>query len=71
MPAGARVEDDALVEPLCCGGAGRCDEPNAVGEERDAEGCAWVQVLADEEVTVVEGGGCEGYDGLGALAVWT
>jgi hypothetical protein len=70
LPAGAGVEDDALVEPLFCTGAGRCDESDAVGEERDAEGCARVQVLADEEVAVVEGGGCEGYDGLGALAVW-
>lgn len=40
---------------------------DAVGEEGDTEGGAWVEVLSDEEVAVVEGGGCEGYDGLGVL----
>ena len=66
FPARARVEDDALVEPSLCGGggAGRCDGADAVGKERDAEGCAGVEVLADEEVAVVEGCGGEGYDGL-------
>ena len=66
FPARAGVEDDALVEPFLCGGggAGRCDGADAVGEERDAEGRAGVEVLADEEVAVVEGRGGEGYDGL-------
>lgn len=31
----------------------------AVGEEGVGEGNAWVEVLADEEVAVVEGGGIE------------
>lgn len=31
----------------------------AVGEEGVGEGDAWVEVLADEEVAVVEGGGVE------------
>jgi hypothetical protein len=66
-PACAWVQDDALVEPLFRCRAGRCDKTDAVGEEGDAEGSAGVEVLADEEVAVVEGGGCEGYDGLGAL----
>lgn len=66
FPPRARVEHDALVEPGF-GGRGparRGDDADAVGEEGHAEGCAGVQVLADEEVAVVEGGGGEGYDGL-------
>lgn len=31
----------------------------AVGEEGVGEGDAWVEVLADKEVAVVEGGGVE------------
>lgn len=42
-----------------CGGAGRDDVAAAVGEEGDVEGRAGVEVLADEEVAVVEGGGGE------------
>jgi len=50
---------------LCGGGcAGGGDDADAVCEEGNAEGCAWVQVLADEEVAVVERGGGEGYEGL-------
>jgi hypothetical protein len=66
FPARARVEYDALLEPFLrvWGGSGRRDGADAVGEERDAEGCARVEVLADEEVAVVEGGGGEGCDGL-------
>jgi len=70
FPARARVEYDALVEPCFGGrrGPGRCHNADAVGEQRDAEGCAWVEMLADEEVTVVEGGGGEGYDGLDSVS---
>jgi hypothetical protein len=38
-------------------GARLCDDADAVGEQRDPEGGARVQVLADEEVAVVEGRG--------------
>lgn len=67
FPACARVEEDAFSGPLLGGGGGPrgCDDADAVGEEGDAEGSARVEVLADEEVAVVEGGGGEGYDGLG------
>lgn len=41
------------------GGAGGDDDAAAVGEEGDVEGRAGVEVLADEEVAVVEGGGGE------------
>lgn len=69
FPACPRVENDALVEPLRGGGraAGRCDDAGAVGEERDAKGGTRVEVLADEEVAVVEGGGAEGDNGLEGL----
>jgi hypothetical protein len=71
-PADAWVQDDALVEPGGCGGRGARGsyDTDAVGKERDAEGCARVQVLADEEVAVVEGGGGEGYDGLAGGVKW-
>lgn len=66
LPARAGVQDDALVEPClgCWGGAGRCHDADAVCEERDAKGSAGVEVLADEEVAVVERSCCESYDGL-------
>lgn len=32
---------------------------DAIGKKGNAEGCAWVEMLADEEVAVVEGCGCE------------
>jgi hypothetical protein len=65
FPAGARVEEDALAFPFLGGGGGPCggDDADAVGEEGHAEGGARVEMLADEEVAVIEGGG-EGYDGL-------
>jgi hypothetical protein len=55
FPACAGVQQDALVEPLFRGGGGTGGgyEADAVGEEGDAEGCAWVEVLANEEVAMV------------------
>ena len=43
------------MEPRFCGGggAGGDDGAAAVGEERDGECGAWVEVLADEEIAVV------------------
>jgi hypothetical protein len=69
FPASAGIRDNALVQPLLCGagGPGGRYEADAIGEEGDAECRAWVEVLADEEVAVVEGGGCEGYDDLEVL----
>lgn len=48
--------------PGGCRGCG--DDSDAVGEEGDAEGRAGVEVLADEEVAVVEGRGADCDDGL-------
>lgn len=65
FPACSRVQEDALAVPFlrrrgrACGG----DDADAVCEEGYAEGGARVEMLADEEVAVVEGGGGEGYDG--------
>ncbi len=41
------------------GGAGGDYDAAPVGEEGDGEGRTRVEVLADEEVAVVKGGGCE------------
>jgi hypothetical protein len=66
FPACTGVQQDALIEPVFGGGGvtGGGYEADAVCEEGDAEGCAWVEVLAYEEVAVVQGCGCEGYNGL-------
>jgi len=55
FPARARVEYNALVQPFLSRGRGTRgrNDADAIGEEGDAECCAWVQVLADEEVAVV------------------
>ena len=66
FPARSWIEYDAFSLPFLGGGgrASGCDEADSVGEEGHAEGGAGVEVLADEEVAVVEGGGGERYDGL-------
>ncbi len=69
-PARAGVQDDAFVQPGGGGGrgAGGDDGAAAVGEEGHVEGGAGVEVLADEEVAVVERGGVhadEDFVGLG------
>lgn len=68
-PSRAGVQDDALVEPVGGGGggAGGSDDAAAVGEEGDGEGRPGVEVLADEEVAVVEGGGGEADEELVGL----
>lgn len=62
-PAARRRQEDV---GSCCGDVaaralwpGLDDGAVAVGEEGVGEGDAWVEVLADEEVAVVEGGGVE------------
>jgi hypothetical protein len=69
FPASAGVEDNALVQPLFCGTGGPRgrDEADAIGKKGDAECRARVEVLADEEVAVIEGGGCKGYNDLEVL----
>lgn len=66
FPARAGVEDDALVEPGVGGGrgAGRGDNPDAVGKKRNAKSSARVEVLADEEITVVQRSSGKSYDSL-------
>ncbi len=60
-PAAPRREDHALAPPA--GGRGGADrggdDAAAVGEEGDGEPDAWVQVLAEEVVAVVEGAGAD------------
>jgi len=63
FPAPARRQDDLLPKPgFRGGGAERGDDAEAVCEEGDSEGRGGVEVLAQEEVAVVEGGGVEGYE---------
>ncbi len=50
--------------------AGGCDDAAAVGEQRDGECDARVEVLADEEVAVVECGGGEVDDEFVRLGGW-
>lgn len=66
LPACAGVQYDALVEPWlgCRRRACAFDDADTICKKRYAKGGAGVEVLADKEVAVVEGGCCEGYDGL-------
>jgi hypothetical protein len=72
LPARAWVHDHALALPFLRGrrAAGRHDGAAAVGEERDAELDARVEVLADEEVAVVEGRGVDLEDDFVGLGRW-
>lgn len=72
LPATARGKEDTFTEPSPGHGrAGGGDDPDAVGEERDVvEGDTRVEVLANEMVAVVQGGGEEFnryFGGLGGL----
>lgn len=71
LPATARRKEYTFTEPvLGHGGASGGDDPNGIGEERDAEGDARVEVLADEVVTVVQGS-CEEFNlYFGRLGTW-
>ena len=68
FPAGSRRQDDALIVVRLCrgGGAGGSDDADAVGAEGDGEGRPGVEVLADEEVAVVEGEGGDANEELRA-----
>ena len=50
------------MQPALSGGGGACADDNAaaIGEEGRTEGDGGVEVLADKEVAVVEGGGGDG-----------
>ena len=72
IPSHAGDEDYSLATPFGIKVAGRAGlhDSNAVGTERDGRVDAGVQVLADEEVPVVQGGGEDFYDEMRRWEGW-
>ena len=72
IPSHAGDEDNSLATPFGIKVAGRAGlhDSNAVGTERDGRVDAGVQVLADEQVPVVQRGGEDFYNEMRRWEGW-